>query len=237
MTEPDEIPAAGAPRRNSRSAVAAIVLLIVAGAFLAATIGAGGHGPRSARVYGFFRTPPLQVGDFALPAVNASGATSRFNFRAPHGSLLLVYFGYTYCPDVCPTTLSNVSAALGRLSPADRSRLRFAMVTVDPHRDTPRVFNTYLHHFLAAATTLRTTDWARLKSVEHAFDARSHIGPREAGGGYEVSHTAEIYAVDAGGTVREEWLFGVKPAELANDLHRLLAEQPAATQTPERTIQ
>jgi len=230
-------------RRSSRRlvlalAAAAVALAAVPLILLDMTAGNAGTHPRQ-QLYGFMRQPPLRVGAYSLPVVASDGASHPITFRASAGSLLLVYFGYTYCPDICPTTLANLGAALNKLPATQRSRIAFAMVTVDPHRDTPAILNTYLGHFLPSALALRTTNWSALKRVEHAFDASSTIGPKQPGGGYEVTHTAEIYAVDDSGTVREEWLFGVTPSELASDfrwlLGRLQTGTPNDSHSPERT--
>ena len=242
MTAPD------AERRDARRYPRPLVLALLAAAvalgavpliLLDMTAGNKGTHPRR-QLYGFMRRPPLRVGAYSLPVVASDGASHPMTFRASAGSLLLVYFGYTYCPDICPTTLANLGAALNKLSATQRGRIAFAMVTVDPHRDTPVVLNAYLRHFLPRALALRTTNWSALKRVEHAFDASSTIGPKQPGGGYEVTHTAEIYAVDDSGTVREEWVFGVTPGELASDFRWLLGRIRTSphndSHSPERTI-
>ena len=194
-------------------ATAALLVLAVSGCGAAAT---------RATPYGIVRTPPLRVGSLSLPEVSADGASHEMVFRASPRGLMLVYFGYTYCPDVCPTTLSNLGSALRRLSQSQRTKVSVAMVTVDPRRDTPSVLNAYLQHFLPTWRAVRTTNMARLQHVEYGFDARSHLSRPNASGFYEVTHTAEVYAVDEHGTVDTEWVFGTPQAEITADLRLLL---------------
>ena len=82
-------------------------------------------------------------GPFKL--VDASGKT--VTEQDYLGKWLLVYFGYTHCPDVCPTTLADVSAALDQLPPADRAKVKALFITVDPERDTPKVMADYVAGF------------------------------------------------------------------------------------------
>lgn len=208
---------ARAPLRAGRAALVAI-------AVAAAVSGCAG-GDRGNDLNGFARTPPLRADGLTLPDVTSGGAPTAFRARA-HG-LLLVYFGYTSCPDVCPTTLADVRLAIGRLAPAQRGRVGVAMVTVDPGRDTPTVLRRYLGHYSPHWHGLRTSDPAALRRAERAFRARHRLGPKGRHGGYEVSHTAETYAVDGRGVVRVEWPFGTSAAAMAQDLATLLAARAA----------
>lgn len=174
---------------------------------------------------GVVREPPLQVGDVSLPDVTPGQGGEPFTFRAPDNGLLLVYFGFTYCPDVCPTTLADIRTALEGLGP-DADRITVAMATVDPERDTPDVLHDYVEFFAGdRARALRTEDLDRLREVEEAFLASSELIPVEGSGDeYEVEHTAVVYVVDDGGTVLVEWPFGTEPEAMQADLERLLAE-------------
>jgi len=207
------------PLRVRARRLAPVLLLIAV-----ALAGCGGAQDTDNQLHGFVRSPPQRVGAVALPDV-ARHAPAPLALRARPGQLLLVYFGYTFCPDICPTTLADLHDALGRLTPAQRSRVAVAMVTVDPHRDTPKVLNGYLSHFFASWHALRTTSPATLRRAERAFGARSHIGPKDRHGDYSVSHTAEVYAVGPDGVVRVEWPFGTASADIAADLRTALARE------------
>ncbi len=182
----------------------------------ALALGACGKLPEH-QLAGQVRTPLPQVGALSLPAADRQA----FPFKAASGQLLLVYFGYTNCPDVCPTTMSDVRATLNRLgSKADRIRL--AMVTIDPERDTADKLSAYVRSFVPTATALATGDAAALKAVGDAFGV-SYSVTKAADGAVEVSHSAFLYAVDDRGNIRVQWPFGIHAPELAADLSWLLA--------------
>lgn len=207
------IPAGRRPRVPA--AVTSILLLT------ALLTGCGGAAAPAKKLHGYVRAPSLEVGEVTLPDV-APGGERRSAMRAAPNGLLLVYFGYTSCPDVCPTTMADLRAALERL-PADlRGRIQVGMVTVDPRRDTPRALNAYLGHFFASWRALRTTDPAELARAELAFQTTHRLGAKDAGGNYEVTHTSVVFAVDPAGRVRVEWPFGTKPEAIASDLRAVL---------------
>lgn len=173
---------------------------------------------------GATRSPASQVGDVELPAYeDGARKATPAAMRADDG-LLLVYFGYTSCPDICPTSMADLGAAIEKLPQSERRRLEVGMVTVDPKRDTGAVLNGYLGHFFPGVTTFayRTTDTAALARAEEAFGASHELGEPNAKGAYDVSHTAQIYAVDRTGAVVVEWPFGTKPDAIADDLRTLL---------------
>lgn len=170
---------------------------------------------------GAVRNPKLQVGTVSLPEVTVGRPSSVFTMKAEPGGLLVVYFGYTSCPDLCPTTLAalrRVYSALGD----DAARIDTAMVTVDPFHDTPDVLSQYLGSFLVRYRALRTEDNEALQAAQEPFAASSSIMWRSYGT-KEVSHVASVYVVDAKGTVLVEWPFGLGPKEMEHDLRVLLA--------------
>lgn len=170
---------------------------------------------------GLVRTPPLQVGDTSVTDVSSGQPSGPFALRAAAGQLLIVYFGYTSCPDVCPTTLADVATALKDANASQRVRL--AMVTVDPQRDTPEVLTTYVAHFNDRAIALQPADDRELEAAQAPFLASSEV-TTNAEGVVEVSHTAVTYVVDAEGAVRVEWSFGTPPQDMAHDLRVLLQD-------------
>jgi protein SCO1/2 len=189
------------------------VLVIVAGC--------GGGGEQVSGLKGFTRDPVPDVGSVSLPDVGPGGAGKAVPMKAGPGELLVVYFGFTSCPDVCPTTLGDVRGALGRLTPAERKRVEAAMVTVDPKRDTATVMRNYVGHFFTTWRAYRTTDSAALAAAERAFGASHSIQPR-TGGKYDVVHSAFTYVVDDEGRVVVEWPFAMPRRDIAADLSTLL---------------
>lgn len=170
---------------------------------------------------GFRREPAPQVGDLALPDLTNGG--DELQLRAQPGHLLMVFFGYTNCPDVCPTTLSDLRLATRRLDEPDR--IDVAMVTVDPERDTARLAD-YVTGFFDDGHALATDEPARLEGVAAAFGATYEVSP-QADGTVQVSHSPWLYAVDDAGELALAWQFGVTVDDLAADLKQLLEQTVA----------
>jgi protein SCO1/2 len=132
------------------------------------------------------------------------------------GKWSLVYFGYTFCPDACPATLSNLSNALDKLGPRAQS-VQVVFITVDPHRDTPRQLKTYLASpsFPKRLIGLTGTD------TEIANAARAyHVYFHQAGTGatYSVDHTSVVYLMAPDGRFSKPIGFGEPPADVARDI-------------------
>lgn len=203
-------------------------LLAACAVVVAALTGCGGTTSTSsttADLHGFTSDPVQRVGAVRLPEVSPGAHGAPMTVRAGAGGLLLTYFGYTSCPDVCPTTLADVRQALERLPAGQRRRVSVAMVTVDPRRDTAAQLNGYLRHFFPRWHALRTTDPVALRRAERPFGAVSRIGPTRKDGTYDVEHSAVLYAVDDRGVVRVNWAFGTSAADIAADLRRLLGDR------------
>lgn len=208
-------------RHRQRITVVAwlIAVMVVAGSCGSS----GGTDDADAALLGVVRSPALEVASVSLPVVNRGGAAAPI--VAPAGELLLVYFGYTSCPDVCPTTMTDLKVAVGDL-PADLAgRVTVAMATVDPERDTDDVLADYVTHFFDDALALRTTDPDELASATEAFGVQFEVASHAAGSSYEVSHTAVTYVVDDTGTVVVEWPFGFTSEAMTSDLTTLLTEE------------
>lgn len=183
----------------------------------------------AASLVGVGRTPPLEVGSVSLPEVTNSDTGEPFPFAAADGELLVVYFGFTSCPDLCPTTLADLRAARRRIG-TDADVVDLAFVTVDPNRDTTEILRRYVGSFADRFHILRTTDTEALEAAEDAFLASSSITTLPDGE-ISVSHTAATYVVDSSGTVLVEWPFGIGVSGMENDL-RLLIEQLKETTNP-----
>jgi len=211
--------------RPSRVRPVIRVLAVALTAFsVAAVSGCGSDGEGQPELNGMTRTPPTEVGTVSLPDESPGGDGRSTDLKGEGDGLMLVYFGYTSCPDVCPTTLADLHMALEGM-PADQAdRIRVGMVTVDPERDTPKVLNGYLGHFFDADDydSFRTMDTDELARAEKAFGASSKIGKPDRHGDYDVSHTAQVYAVDDTGQVLVEWPFGTSSDDIRSDLERLL---------------
>jgi protein SCO1/2 len=191
--------------------LAGVVLLIVG--VLSAC---GGGTPEG--LTGMVREPAPDVSEVVLSDGSAGGAD--YVTRAADGQILLVYFGYTFCPDVCPTTLADVRKVYRELGDGG-DLVDFAMVTIDPERDTGDELAEYVHAFLDKGHALRTDDAALLREVADIYGADYDVTKREDGV-VEVAHSAFVYAVDPQGRIVVQWAFGTPPEDMVNDLRYLL---------------
>ena len=191
---------------------AAMALAVVIAAMLSAC-----GGDSDAGFAGYSRSPAPQVGDVALPRADGSGDVA---FRAVDGGLLLVYFGYTNCPDFCPTTLADLKVALNRLGDA-AADVDVAMVTVDPDRDLP-ILDDYIQSFFADGIALGSADPTVLTAATEPFGVSYLVTDNDAGG-TDVAHSTQLYAVDDTGALVLTWPFGIETEELADDIGDLLA--------------
>jgi protein SCO1/2 len=145
------------------------------------------------------------------------------------GRVVLLYFGYTFCPDVCPTTLSNVAEILQRLGP-EAAHVQVLFVTVDPARDTLPVLAAYAANFAPQIESLRGTP-DQLAALARRFRILYSVTPEGSGHPYEVSHSSAIYVFDQSGAARllVPSLSSATPdiAGLADDLRRLI-ERPGS---------
>jgi protein SCO1 len=173
-------------------ATLAAVAAVVAGAGCG---GGGGH-----ELVGLTRDPEPQVDGTPLPDVSDSGKP--FTIEAPQDGLLIVYFGYTNCPDVCPTTLTDLKRALSDLG-KDASRVETAMVTVDPARDIP-VLADYVQSFVPGAHALATADQATLQKVAGPFGVSYQVATSPTGE-VQVAHSSYLFAVDDAGKLVLTW--------------------------------
>ena len=116
------------------------------------------------------------------------------------GCIVMLYFGYTFCPDVCPTTLANVADILKRLGP-DAERVRLLFVTVDPDRDTLPVLADYVKNFAPEIDGLRG-DSDQIASLARRYRIAYSVTPATGTHAYEVTHGSAIYVFDATGAAR-----------------------------------
>lgn len=208
-----------AARRRLRRAAAAVALVLLA----SGVAGCGDDGGSGA-LAGIVREPAPDVSAVTLPEASAGGAP--MTFRATTGGLLVVYFGYLSCPDVCPTTMADLRTALGKLTAAERAKVSVVMVTIDPGRDTGDALSAYVRGFVGpTGRAARTDDDRALRRAAEAFGADYSVTTK-SDGAVEVSHTAYLYAVDDQGKLRLTWPFGIKAPQLQNDLRLLLRAAP-----------
>jgi len=200
----------------------ALTLALLTVAVAVAACGGGSTSTaRTARttLNGAQRDPLPQVAAFTLP--DASNGNAEFRMRARPGGLLLVYFGYTNCPDVCPGTLAGLKLARHRLPAADAAEVQVAMVTVDPTRDTGPVLSDYLRRFFTDAHALVTEDQNRLSTLAEAFGVQYDV-QTDAKGNEQVGHSSLSFAVDDRGRIVDSWPYGFAVSKIAADIELLL---------------
>jgi protein SCO1/2 len=136
------------------------------------------------------------------------------------GKVVLVNFGYTQCPDVCPTTLADLASAMKKLG-ADASQVQVLFVTVDPKRDKPELLRQYLPAFDPAFLGLYG-DEAATKKVEGDFKIYAAERPGKTPQTYTVDHAAQTFAFDKQGKLRLVMGYGMAPEAIASDVRILL---------------
>jgi protein SCO1 len=136
------------------------------------------------------------------------------------GKWSLVYFGYTHCPDACPTALNDISIALDELGP-QRGAVRPVFITVDPERDTPEVLKSYVTSFDAPILALTGSPE---EIAQAAKDYRVYYAKHpEAGGDYSMDHSSVIYVMDPQGRFTASFTQENSPEEIAERLKKLLS--------------
>jgi protein SCO1/2 len=135
--------------------------------------------------------------------------------------LTLLFFGYTHCPDECPTTMATLASAMLQLDSTDRSNVQVVFVTTDPARDTGPVIRTWLDHFSSSFIGV-TGPLPTITKVATAVGVPIAKGRRMASGGYDVTHGTQVLGVDGKNVVPVVWTLGTTAPEFAHDIHQLL---------------
>ena len=158
-------------------------------------------------------------GDFTLQS--AGGPVALQDFR---GKVVLVYFGYTYCPDICPTSLAATAEGLKLLSPEELARVAVIFVSVDPERDTPARLKEYGEFFHPAivGVTGSADEVAAIARRYGVFYARQPV--MTAGGGYVVDHTSDTYVVAPDGRLDGKIAHAAPPEQVAAEIRKRLTK-------------
>ena len=167
--------------------------------------------------------PPHEKTDFTLDDTQGKP----FHFKADtKGTVTLLYFGYTYCPDVCPLQLANIASAMKQMSPEDQAKVKVIFVTTDPNRDTPERLRSWLDNFdkrfiglrggLDSVNAIGAT-FGMPPSTMEMMDPNA-AGPRAM---YGMGHAAQVLAYSADDSLRTENPSGFKTEDWLNDLPRL----------------
>ncbi|HET9911993.1 MAG TPA: SCO family protein [Anaerolineales bacterium] len=148
----------------------------------------------------------------------ANGNT--FQLSEQRGKIVMLFFGYTSCPDVCPTTMAELNQALRELgSQADQVQVIF--VTVDPQRDTPERVQEYVNHFNPSFIGLSGSE-AELAKVWGDYGVFREVVEGKSAAGYLVDHTARVTLIDQQGNLRVSFPFDTPVEDIVHDVELLL---------------
>lgn len=193
-----------------------LIIIFVVLVLLGATAFIGGRLLMPYTFHGAILQSPMPANDFAL----TSHMGQRLALSDLRGKFVLIYFGYTFCPDVCPTTLADLHKALNLLG-KDRDQIQVLMVTVDPERDTLPVLSDYVTHFDPTFIALRGTS-AETAQVATQFGIYYEKAEGDSSLGYLVNHTATVMVIDRKGFLRLVFPYGTSAEDMADDLKYLL---------------
>lgn len=165
---------------------------------------------------------PIVKADFTL--TDTGGRP--FQFRAEtDGHLVLLFFGYTNCPDVCPVHMANIAAALERFPREIRNRVKVVFVTTDPERDTPQRIREWLDRFDPSFIGLRGAR-SEVDRIQRSFGLTAAVpGPVRAGGEYAVGHAAQVIAFTPDDRAHVVYPFGTRQDDWLHDLPALLVRE------------
>jgi protein SCO1/2 len=172
---------------------------------------------QSAQFAGQALVPPPVAMDFTLQASDGS----EFQLSQQRGKVILLSFGYTFCPDVCPTTLVELSQVRARLGDAAK-RVQTAFITLDPECDTPERLSIYTKTFdpTFIGLTGSAEQLARVRTMYGVIAEKEVVAGTSAG--YLIAHSAYIYVIDPNGRLRLLFPFGMSIEEMADDIKQLL---------------
>ena len=156
----------------------------------------------------------------AAPLAFTAHDGTHFNLGSEKGKIVLVYFGYTHCPDVCPTTMSGWARAKRALGD-EAADVRWVFVSMDPDRDTPELAQQYAKQFDPSFIGLTGTA-EEIDALERAWGISAYPEGDIREGNYTVAHPAHSFLVDRDGKLRYLYEPGVSGEDLAEDLRKLL---------------
>ncbi len=190
-----------------------LIVLVVAG------VGCQAFAP-TYEFKGALLDPPLPVPDFELNSTK----NQPFHLSDVKGDIALIYFGYTYCPDVCPLTLADVRQAVNKLEQG-RERVHVIFISVDPERDTPEALSRYVSAFDPSFIGL-SDDFEKVKEVMKPYGAFAEKETvADSAAGYLVSHSARLYLVGPDQQLLLMYPFGFKSEDLRSDLAYLVSQK------------
>lgn len=193
-----------------------ILLYIATGILLAALVIVLIINRRPYEFHGTIITPPLPLTDISLKTAGGE----LFRLSEQKGKIVLLFFGYTNCPDVCPITLGTFKQVHERLG-KDVQNVKFVMITADPERDTPDKVAAYAARFNPEFIGLGG-DMQDLRTLWKELGVFVEKQESTSAAGYLVSHTSSVYVLDQNGSLIMTLPYGTSAIDMANDVSELL---------------
>jgi protein SCO1/2 len=160
-------------------------------------------------------------GDFELRG--ADGPVALSDFR---GQVVLLYFGYTWCPDICPTNLAIIAFALKQLTPQERDRVQVLFVSVDPERDTPERLAEYAAYFDPGILGITGSEAQVAAAAARYGAAYRRTEQTDSAMGYLVDHSAFTYVIDPDGRLVDTLAHATPAEEILSSVRGLLGSGP-----------
>ncbi len=201
-------------RRNQLLALVAVLTIAAAGVIYWATTRTEAYQFKGGEISPAAIAPPLDLTD-------QNG--DPFSLSQQKGTVTLIYFGYTTCPDLCPTTLNDFAIVKDELG-EETAGVDFLLVTFDPERDTQERMKEYLNFFDPGFIGLRGDDAQTERFLQDYGVTIKRVEYPNSSTGYLIDHTALIYVIDTEGRLRLTYPYGTDPLMIAEDVRHLVTE-------------
>ncbi|GIK66932.1 MAG: electron transporter SenC [Chloroflexota bacterium] len=198
---------------------ALLVVLAACGGKVESNKNESNPAPGEGDLLGVLTEPRQLIENFGGPSTQDTD----FNLDDYRGKVVLIYFGFTTCPDICPTTLAEIRQVMSDLG-EDAANVQFVMVTIDPERDTLDKLKAYVETFNTSFIGLRQ-EGETLQAMQDTFEVKAFKQELpDSAMGYTFDHTPSVFVIDKQGRWVERFLFGTSPSTIERDVRLLLAE-------------
>lgn len=202
-------------RRSQLVLLLALLAVIAAGVIYWATNRTEAYEFKGGEIKPAAQAPPLELTD-------QNGEP--FSLVQEEGKVVLIYFGYTTCPDLCPTTLNDFAIVKETLTPEEAADVDFMLVTFDPERDTQARLQEYLGFFDPEFIGLWGDDAQTEQFLQDYGVTIKRVEYPDSSTGYLIDHTAMVYVIDKEGRLRLTYQYGTDPELIAEDVQHLVKE-------------
>lgn len=196
-----------------------LVVLVACGGKVESNKNESNPAPGEGDLLGVLTEPRQLIENFGGPSTQDTD----FNIEDYRGKVVLIYFGFTTCPDICPTTLAEIRQVMSDLG-EDAANVQFVMVTIDPERDTLDQLKAYVETFSGDFIGVRQ-EGETLQAMQDTFEVKAFRQELpDSAMGYTFDHTPSVFVIDKQGRWVERFLFGTSPSTIERDVRLLLAE-------------